>query len=208
LILRLSFASALVYSTRGTSQVSFKSRRLRDRIKRGEQLLLDQIAEHVKALANDGKFPGFFDSDVALVPVPGHAPLAPGAVSTTERIAIALRRQRLGGEVVSLLERAVLVNKSAFALAQDRPRANDHLQSLALKPQLINARRFLLVDDFVTRGATLIGASSRIEEGFKGADIRGFALVRSMTDGDVPLMRDSCVGDIEMDANGETRRRP
>jgi len=79
LIFRLSFAAALVYSTRGTSDVSRKSQRLRDRIKRGDQALIDQVTAYVRLLVDSGTFPSFFGDDVTLVPVPGHAPLGVGS---------------------------------------------------------------------------------------------------------------------------------
>ena len=162
----------------------------------------------MRLLVDSGTFPSFFGDDVTLVPVPGHAPLAPGAVSTTQRITAALHAQRLSAEVVPLLRRASLVGKSAFSEPQNRPRANDHYRSLALNPLLTRPRRVLLVDDFVTRGATLIGAASKISEGFPGVEVRGFALVRSNTDGEIPVIRAPCIGQIEMGGDGSTSRRP
>ena len=96
MISRLPFATPFVYSTKGVSEASKKSRELRDRIKKNDDRLFQQIAEHIEALVAAGEFPQFFGSDVVLVPVPGHAPLAPGAVGTAERIAAALAKRGLG----------------------------------------------------------------------------------------------------------------
>jgi hypothetical protein len=208
LISRLSFAAPFVYSTRGVSDISERSRLLRDRIKRGDQGLIAQIADHVGELVAAGAFADFFVPEVGLVPVPGHAPLAPGAVGTTQRIALSLLTRQLAAEVVPLLERHALVSKSAFSRPADRPRAGDHYRTLRIRKTLLIPRRVLLVDDFVTRGATLIGAASRIAEELPDVEVRAFALVRSITEGEIAAIRDPCEGWIELATDGETRRRP
>lgn len=208
MITRLSFAAPFVYSRVGESAVAVRSRRLRDRIKRADTELFTQIAGHVGALVAAGSFREFFADDTVLIPVPGHAPLAPGAINTSERIARALLAQGLGSEISDALSRRTRVAKSAFVRPDERPRAEDHFRSFAMGSSLLRPRRVLLVDDFVTRGATLIGAASRVADVFPGVEIRGFALVRSMTDGDITAIRDSCVGVIELGADGECRRRP
>lgn len=40
-------------------------------------------------------------------------------------------------------------------------------------------RRITVVDDFVTKGATLLAAASRVQEAFPEAEVRAFALVRT-----------------------------
>jgi adenine/guanine phosphoribosyltransferase-like PRPP-binding protein len=40
-------------------------------------------------------------------------------------------------------------------------------------------RRITIVDDFVTKGATLLAAASRVQEAFPEAEVRAFALVRT-----------------------------
>ena len=205
---RLVFGAPFVYSSKGSSDTSIKSRELRTRIKAQDQGLFHQIAAHVAELYGQGHFPGFFASDVALVPVPGHAPLAPGATTAPSRIAQALLRQGLGGAVTPLLERTRSVTKSAYAKGPDRPRARYHFDSMAIEQSLLRPTRILLIDDFITRGATLIGAASRIQVELPGVEIQGFALVRSITDDEITSIREPCVGTIELDSEGETWRRP
>jgi hypothetical protein len=207
LIERLASAAPFVYSTRGTSQVSKKSRELRDRIKSGDEALFRQIAHHLGKLVSDGLFPGFFGGDISLVPVPGHTPLAPGAISTTLRIARALADCGLGSGVSPLLTRVKPVQKSAFAAPHERPRARDHYDSMAVTSSLLVPRKIMLIDDVVTRGATLLGAASRIAAELPGAEILGFVLVRAVTDGEIATIRDPCVGTIEL-KDGESLRRP
>jgi predicted amidophosphoribosyltransferase len=207
LISRLPFAAPFVYSTKGVTEVSKKSRELRDGIKGNKLRLFEQIAQHVEELVDEGKFPGFLGADVTLVPVPGHAPLAPGAVSTADRIAQALADRGLG--VVSpLLKRAARVTKSAWARGADRPRAKQHFETMTIERSLIKPLRIVLVDDVVTRGATFLGAASRVQSEIAGAEIKAFALARAITDGEIEAIREPVVGTIELDADGESWRRP
>ena len=70
------------------------------------------------------------------------------------------------------------VTKSAWARGPDRPRATQHLESIAFEPSLTGSNRIVLIDDFITRGATLLGAASRIQSEFADTEIKAFALVR------------------------------
>lgn len=207
MISRLSFATPFVYSTKGISDVSRKSRELRDRIKKNDIQLFQQIAQYVEELGGGGTFPGFFGSDVTLVPMPGHAPLAPGAISTADRIAQALAARGLGA-VSSLVKRVVRVTKSAWARGSDRPRANQHFESMAVERSLIRPRRVVLIDDVVTRGATFLGAASRVQSEIADAEIKAFALMRAITDGEIEGIRAPVVGVIDLDGGGESWRRP
>ena len=207
MISRLPFATPFVYSTKGVSVVSKKSQELRDRIKKSDVQLFQQIAVHIEELVAQGKFPGFFGADVSLVPVPGHAPLAPGAVSTAERIAQALAARGLGA-VSPLLKRASRVIKSAWARGPDRPRAKQHFESMTMERSLIRPHRVVLIDDVVTRGATFLGAASRVQSEVTDAEIRALALMRAITDREVEAIRDPVVGAIELDGSGESWRRP
>jgi predicted amidophosphoribosyltransferase len=205
---RLEFCTPLVYSTAGLTAESVRSRALRDRIKGGDVDLFAQIAEHVERLVQAGHFPGFFGDDVTLVPVPGHAPLARGARLNTSRIAEALVGRGLAASMSELLTRSVLVPKSAWALPADRPKALRHFDTLSVSTPLARPQRVLLVDDVLTRGATFIGAASRLRQSFPDLQISAFALLRVVTDGEIQQIRDPCSGTIELDERGECWRRP
>lgn len=208
MITQLSFAAPFVYSSKGTSPVSIKSRELRNRIKRGDSVLFRQIADHVADLVAAGQFPNFFGADVTLVPVPGHTPIVAGAISTTQRISRTLAEKGLAAEVNALVVRSYPVPKSALAAPTTRPRARDHFASMAAPSSLLMPRRILLVDDFVTRGATLLGAASRIRTAYPECALAAFVLVRSITHGEVSSIRDPCVGNIFLQSDGESSRRP
>ena len=208
MISTLPFASPFVYSTRGLAEESVKSRKLRSLIKSGADALFAQIAEHVVQLVLAGHFADYFGPSATLVPVPGHAPLAPGAVLLTARIARALQRAGLADGFEAILERVAAVPKSAFASPAERPTAAAHLASLSVRQAMDMPRRIVLVDDFVTRGAVMLASATRLRQDFPEAEIRGFALVRSITDGDITRIREPVEGTIELLADGQTRRVP
>jgi hypothetical protein len=68
--------------------------------------------------------------------------------------------------------------------------------------------RLVLIDDVITKGRTLFAAATRLHEAFPFADIRGFALVRTM--GFLPDLShpfEPCAGVVRW-AGGDTRREP
>jgi hypothetical protein len=204
---RLALATPLTYAVRGKGPVSRRSQELRARLKRADPVLLPQIAGYVKGLADAGAFQDFFDGAV-LVPVPGSTPLAPGAVGRGVSICNALRAAGLGTEVRELVERAVPVQKSAFAAPAERPTAAEHLASMRAAATLDVPARVLLVDDVVTRGATLLAAASCLATAFPTLEVRGFALLRTQSQGEITTMRDPQLGHVELAENGQTYRRP
>jgi len=205
---RLDFASCYAYSPRGATEASLQSRQLCYRIKAGDAEAIRLAAERVRTFHESGALPGFFGANVTLVAVPGRAPLAPGASSRTHSICDALLRCGLAREVVALLERVEPVLKSAYAAPVERPSAEEHYATIAVAPTLLTPARVLLVDDVVTRGATLLGAASRIQEAFPECELRGFALVRTESFDEVTAVRDPRVGIIEVARTGKTVRRP
>lgn len=67
----------------------------------------------------------------------------------------------------------------------------------------------MVVDDFVTKGATLLGAASRVADLFPDAMVTAFVLVR--TTGLVPNVErivDPVAGEIILLPSGEADRRP
>ncbi|MGH7150563.1 MAG: hypothetical protein ACREIU_07690 [Planctomycetota bacterium] len=187
------------------------SQRWRDRIKKDAPGTLRRIAEEIAgnpATRRSGLLE-FFGADVALVPTPRSAPLKTGALWPTLRICEELVRVGLAGGTVPCLVRRTAVPKSAFAPPGERPTARTHLLSMEIVPMLLSSSRILVVDDFVTKGATLLAAVSLVRSAYPSADVRGFALVR--TRGFVPDIEqlvDPCVGTIRLTAGGETVREP
>jgi orotate phosphoribosyltransferase len=65
--------------------------------------------------------------------------------------------------------------------------------------------RVLLVDDVITRGATLIAAAARLREAFPDVSIQAFALARTDAMGD--NFYDLCLGEITVWPDGTNIHR-
>ena len=207
----VDFASCYVYSPCGSCEVSERSRLLRALIKAGDSRLLLKYALRVRQQASElPQLTGFFDSTVVLVPVPGSEPRDSDVVSVTEHLAAALVREGLGQTAWAGLRRVRAVGKSATAPPGERPTVAKHYDSFAVEctDSLSAPRHFVLVDDVVTKGRTLLAAAARLQEAFPCARIRAFALLRTM--GLVPEVNrllDPCVGEIRW-RGGDAHRNP
>jgi len=79
---------------------------------------------------------------------------------------------------------------------------------MSVRRLLFEPEEVILVDDVVTREATIIGGVNRLKEAFPSAEIRAFAMMRVMSSfGDFVGVEDPCVGTITMYGN-DTRRKP
>jgi hypothetical protein len=178
---------------------------------------------HQQVLRSEG-WARLFDEAAVLVPVPGsskarQAPLGPKPLHTragsppwaAERLACALRGIGLGAAVWDGLRRVLPVRKSATALNAERPTVRQHYDSFAVTREPPNSprpERIVLVDDVVTKGRTIFAAALRLHEAFPNADIRAFALVRTM--GFLPDIRHTlapCQGVVRW-AGADVHREP
>jgi len=211
MIRTVAFASCYVYSPIGSCEVSARSRLLRALLKAGEDRSIIKYVSRVRQQTEEmPQLTDFFDSTAVLVPVPGSQPQGPDIVSVTERLAAALIRERLGSVAWAGLRRVRAVGKSATAAPGERPTVAKHYDSFAVAcaDSLSTSRQFVLVDDVVTKGRTLLAAAARLQEAFPCARIRAFALLRTM--GLVPEVNrllDPVVGEIRWKA-GDAHRNP
>lgn len=215
LLSELSFAAPLAYSPRGESAYARASRELRDDLKadrvrgappRGFAI---RLAEYLSSGPLAPHFASLFGRDVALVPVPRSALQRPGDLWVPSRLAEALLAAGLGGDVVPLLRRVAPLPKAARSDPRERPLPQHHFETLALDARLIGSARLLLIDDVVTRGATLLGAASRVVEAYPALPVAAFAVLRTISD--PALFRDlvdPVFGRIELRPQGDTLRRP
>jgi predicted amidophosphoribosyltransferase len=124
------------------------------------------------------------------------------------RICEELLAVRLGKEILSCLSRVKPVAKSAFAAPGERTSVQKHLESMEVERLLVAPGSITVIDDFVTKGATLIAAASLVKEAFPQAPVRVFALVRTMgLIPDVESIVAPCVGTIRLDGS-DVRRDP
>jgi len=154
-------------------------------------------------------FVSFFQPDVILVPTPKSSLMRPNTLWVPERIAAALVEAGLGKEVVPCLVRSKSVSKAALSRPQERPTPAEHYESMGVQKRLSKPGEVMLVDDVVTRGATLLGAANRLADVFPQTRIRAFAAMRTISDlSDFIKVYDPCTGTITLRASGDSLRRP
>ena len=206
----VSFCSCYVYSPRGGGYTSAASRLLCTRVKSGDPHWLPPYAGQVlEQTWRHRELASLFGKEVVLVPVPGSAPSA-SKVWAAQRLAVALHGVGLGQIVWPGIERRFPVRKSATALNGDRPKVRQHYESFSVtgSPSITRPERFVLIDDVITKGRTILAAAIRLYESFPNTDIRAFALVRTM--GFLSRVTDAmepCEGFVTW-AGGDARREP
>jgi hypothetical protein len=210
----VTFSSCYIYSPRGRGYGSEAARLLCTRLKSGDTAWLPVYAGRVHDLAiRHSTLSGLFTSQTILVPVPSSAPSA-HRTWAAERLAFALHGVGLGGSVWAGIERRFPVRKSATALNIDRPTVRQHYESFVVSTFSTTTRlpfepvKFVLIDDVITKGRTILAAAARLHEAFPNADIRAFTLIRTMgfvAKVDDPL--DPCQGQVRWLAQ-DARREP
>ena len=205
----LGFASLLQYSPDGLSTTSQASREHVRLIKRGAPAHMDRIGQRSAECFARDDLGDTFDVDATLVPVPRSKPQKAGALWPASRIAEDLVRRGLGREVRPLLDRHVPIEKSALLrVGSMRPSPEDHIRTIAVVDALqLSSRRIVLVDDVVTRGATLLGCASLLRHVLPSVEIRAFAAVRTMSDQEIDGMLAPTTGIITY-TNGRLHREP
>ena len=75
---------------------------------------------------------------------------------------------------------------------------------MAVQKELSEHREILLVDDFITRGATFAGAANKLKDAFPNSNIRAFAGIKTIS---IPKrfrkIYDPCMGQIRL-SGGES----
>jgi len=214
LLSTLEYAAYLSYTPRGITDEAKKSKTIMYDIKQDRLVstppvpISEFIAKNLKSELNVLPFSDFFGENVSLVPVPKSSLMTPGSLWVPLRIVQAFCRHGLGKELNCLI-RTKPVPKAASSRPEDRPRAIDHYQSIEVQTNMTSPVNIILVDDVITRGATLLGAASRLHEAFPDATIRAFAVLRTISNPDefnkifLPVK-----GSITLDPGGQTRRSP
>lgn len=219
----VTFASCYVYSPGGAGVSSVRSRLMRSLLKERDAYFMDKYADRVRQQVAEGpSLAGFFRASSVLVPIPGSMPRAGHGACVADQLALALLSEGLGCALWRGLRRISPVRKSATSVPGARPTVADHYGSLAVcdaaaiecasglaaRELRLPPRQIVLVDDVVTKGRTLLAAAARMREAFPDAEIRAFALIRTMgLTPEVDHLLDPCVGEIRWRC-GDACRRP
>jgi hypothetical protein len=213
LLSELTFASFLVYAPRGTNDVSRRAQQFVRALK--EERLIgappQSPSEYAARRLADERPPSldilFADSPL-LVPVPRSSFAVQGGIWPALNIASALVRHEIGAAVLPCLTRIAAVPKSAFAAAGTRPRPSEHYESIEAAKMLTDRQSLCLIDDVITKGATLLAAASRLQERYPEAKVTAFALIRTLgfVD-DIERIVAPAVGTITL-RGGEVFREP
>lgn len=212
----LPFAACFAYSPGGSGPLCAVARSICAHLKVCDPDWLPGLAARVwLQVASGRRFAATFGARVVLVPVPGSAATQVGPW-VGEHLAWCLKELGLAGAVWPVLQRRHAVRKSAFAPAGERPSVLEHYASFAIErkrggesPTPSEERlQLTLVDDVITRGRTLLAAADRLREAFPTAQIRAFALLRTLGR-DEPLHRlvDPCEGEVRW-ISRDARRLP
>lgn len=175
----LTVASLLIYPQRGTAASDKAREFIRYRIKQAQGQTIESTISRLREAVDAGEFGDFFGAPRTLVPVPGHAPQEDDTLWVPRQICQAMVAAGLGTETIPCVRRALLVDRqSTRTSAQDRLTPSQHVDSMTLEGSLMLGNRVLLVDDVVTRGATLLAAASLLRAQNPQIDIAAFALAR------------------------------
>jgi hypothetical protein len=216
LVPSLRFGSLLTYTAHEGGELGIKSRKLRDRIKNCNPQLVEKVCKILLQHLHDrGELLEIFERpNLTLVPVPGSAPLPPHYTAAKDALwssfhyCKALKEAGIECSIEPCLQRTRRVKKSAFAPPGERLNPKEHYESMSItSPSILTGKNIVLVDDFITRGSTILGAASRIAEAFPNSTILGFAMVRTVYPMLLKSLVDPCVGTITHE-NGRLNREP
>jgi hypothetical protein len=204
----VAFASCYVYSPAGDSAICARSRLLRALLKECDAHFMFKYAVRVRQqMEPASQLSGFFRSGDVLMPVPRSAPKVGGTWAAAE-LAQALVQQGVGSATWPGLRRISAVHKSATAAAGRRPSVARHYDSFRLELLELRPASVILVDDVITRGRTLLAAAARVREALPDAQIRAFALLRTVGFlSHIQNVFEPCRGEIRW-RRGDARRTP
>jgi len=172
------------------------------------QIMSDYIAEQIKKDLEKLPFADYFKVKPILIPTPGSSLTKTDTLWVPQRLAVALVRQGLGKSVETCLQRVQPLRKSSTSPPDKRPKAIEHYESMIVQKTLHEADEILLVDDVITRGATLLGAANKLADVFPNARIRAFAVMRTISlPQNFEKIIDSCEGTITLSGK-DTFRDP
>lgn len=209
----IEFGSFLSYAPWGTLDIHLRSKTMRTKLKNDEplsnkMLMSDYIADEIRKNLKSLPFANYFNVNPILIPVPSSSLLKKDSLWVPQRIARALVRRSLGKDVAECVKLMKPIRKSSKSSPENRPKASEHYESVEVERILSKPDEILLVDDIVTRGATLLGIANKLTDVFPNAHIRCFAAMRTISNpSEFVKINDPRTGTITLIGN-ETFRDP
>ena len=206
----VEFSSLLTYSPRGNLTEHFRSRTVMRNLKNDEVLqsgvlMSENIARAIKRGLKNYPFKDYFSQNTILIPVPKSSLLKKDMLWVPQRITSALANIDLGRNE-ECLYRDIPLPKSSTSLASNRPKAFQHYDSMKVRKLLFDPKEILLVDDVITRGATVLGAVNKIADAFPNARIRAFVVMRTISNPEeFSEIVQPCVGTIMLSGENTIR---
>ncbi|HEV7302420.1 MAG TPA: phosphoribosyltransferase [Tepidisphaeraceae bacterium] len=145
------------------------------------------------------------------VPMPRSAPLVKDALWPALKLCEAMLAEGLVADVLPLLVRFHPISKSAWALQGRRPGPKDHYDSIGIdRPNVMLGvhTKLILVDDVVTRGATIMGCYARMHDYFPAVPIACFGITRTISTGENSSVVLPSTGIITATSNDHIHRQP
>ena len=140
------------------------------------------VAETLYDNINDKSFLNVFDPSTVLIPVPRSNPLLQGGLWVPKRIAEEMVAKGIGCKVMLSLKRVKTINRSSQSTPSQRPLPSEQYDSLAVEKSLTMSNKVVLIDDVITRGATLIAAANKLIDAYPEIKILSFAAIRTISD--------------------------
>ena len=209
----IAFGTLLRYSVRGQSELSRRSRDVRTAVKTdgfiGQTRVIEHAARRVaENIQEHGCLSQCLGPDVVLVPMPRSGLMQEGALWPAWVIGEALCQQGAGAVVLPCLRRVTPVRKAATAGQGERPGPADHCRTTHVDPiRSEQPRAITIIDDIVTRGSSFMGVIPHLMAAFPGVPIRCFAVIRTISQGEVATILDPVMGKITY-INGQLHREP
>ena len=213
-VTKVEFSSLLTYSPHGDSEKAEESKTTMKNLK-NDNILYSHIStseymvQVIKKEIDAFPFSNYFNENTILVPVPKSSLIKLGTLWVPQRITTALIKNGLGKSSEACLERITAVKRSSGErVGANRPKASEHYKSMKVKELLFQPKEIVLVDDIITRGATIMGGINKLVEAFPDTKIRAFAMMRTISNPkDFVDIRNPRTGTITM--TGEyTKREP
>jgi len=208
-ISEVEFGTLWTYSPWGSTEEEFRSKTMKaslktDAIRAEDKISMSEyIARGIKKDLEKLPFAHFFKVNPVLVPMPSSSLTKTDTLWVPLNLATALVRNGLGVKVSQCLQRSKPIQKSHAGPASKRPKAHEHYDSMSVQKELSDPIEILLIDDFITRGATSIGAANRLADAYPDANIRVLVIMKTITNpANFKKIYDPCIGKIEY-SNGE-----